>query len=275
MVLGEAPGPALPSGAPGSRCHGRRWSAGRSRWSPTSGSTCSRPAGGSPTARHRPPPGPVAARAGPRRSSRSRPRTSAAPSRSRSPGPWTLAASVEKPRGDKVLADHGARRELAQALAEGVGDHLADVRRRVAGRADRRPGRRAGPGRPCWPVGPDRVGLRPAPGGAPARGVRGPGVGARGRRDGARGSTRCAAGAPWQLLRGAGARGLSADLSVLDRRRHGRARRGARGRGDARARRRTVARARDRPRREDRSPSGCCAGSTCSGSTPRPSPSGW
>jgi methionine synthase II (cobalamin-independent) len=48
-------------------------------------------------------------------------------------GPWTLAATVEKPRGDKVLSDHGARRELAQALAEGVRLHLADLRRRVRG----------------------------------------------------------------------------------------------------------------------------------------------
>lgn len=48
-------------------------------------------------------------------------------------GPWTLAASVEKPRGDKVLSDHGARRDLAQALADGVEAHVADVRRRVPG----------------------------------------------------------------------------------------------------------------------------------------------
>ncbi|GCD92329.1 methionine synthase [Nocardioides sp. LS1] len=48
-------------------------------------------------------------------------------------GPWTLAATVERPRGDKVLADHGARRDLAQALAEGVRDHVRDVRRRLAG----------------------------------------------------------------------------------------------------------------------------------------------
>ncbi|RYE78139.1 MAG: methionine synthase, partial [Myxococcales bacterium] len=48
-------------------------------------------------------------------------------------GPWTLAALVEKPRGDKVLSDHGARRDLAQALAEGVRRHLADVQRRVPG----------------------------------------------------------------------------------------------------------------------------------------------
>ncbi len=48
-------------------------------------------------------------------------------------GPWTLAATVEKPRGDKVLSDLGARRDLAQALAEGVRVHLADLRRRVPG----------------------------------------------------------------------------------------------------------------------------------------------
>ena len=46
-------------------------------------------------------------------------------------GPWTLAATVERPRGDKVLGDHGARRDLAQALAEGAAGHVADVRRRV------------------------------------------------------------------------------------------------------------------------------------------------
>lgn len=48
-------------------------------------------------------------------------------------GPWTLAATVEKPRGDRVLSDRGARRELGQALAEGLRAHVADVRRRVPG----------------------------------------------------------------------------------------------------------------------------------------------
>ena len=48
-------------------------------------------------------------------------------------GPWTLAATVERPRGDRLLADHGARREVAQALAEGVRSHVADLRRRVPG----------------------------------------------------------------------------------------------------------------------------------------------
>ncbi len=48
-------------------------------------------------------------------------------------GPWTLAATVEKPRGDRVLSDHGARRELAEALAVAVADHVSDVRRRLSG----------------------------------------------------------------------------------------------------------------------------------------------
>jgi methionine synthase II (cobalamin-independent) len=48
-------------------------------------------------------------------------------------GPWTLAATVERPRGDRVLGDHGARRELAEALAEGLRSHVADVQRRLPG----------------------------------------------------------------------------------------------------------------------------------------------
>ena len=46
-------------------------------------------------------------------------------------GPWTLAATVERPRGDRVLADHGARRELAQSLASGIAEHIATTRRRM------------------------------------------------------------------------------------------------------------------------------------------------
>ncbi|TSD65516.1 methionine synthase [Aeromicrobium piscarium] len=45
-------------------------------------------------------------------------------------GPLTLAATVALPRGERVLADHGARRDLAGALAAGVGEHLAGLRRR-------------------------------------------------------------------------------------------------------------------------------------------------
>ncbi len=46
-------------------------------------------------------------------------------------GPWTLAASVELERGDKVLADPGAVRDLIDSLAEGLSHVVADLRRRM------------------------------------------------------------------------------------------------------------------------------------------------
>ena len=48
-------------------------------------------------------------------------------------GPWTLAATLELRHGDRVLADAGAVRELAESLAEGLRLHLAEVRSRVPG----------------------------------------------------------------------------------------------------------------------------------------------
>jgi hypothetical protein len=48
-------------------------------------------------------------------------------------GPWTLAASLERRNGEAALGDPGAVRDLAGSLAEGLRDHLADVRRRVPG----------------------------------------------------------------------------------------------------------------------------------------------
>ncbi len=48
-------------------------------------------------------------------------------------GPLTLAASVERTTGDRLLADHGARRELAQALAEAVRVLRSDLARRLPG----------------------------------------------------------------------------------------------------------------------------------------------
>lgn len=48
-------------------------------------------------------------------------------------GPWTLAACLERPRGDKVLADHGARREVAESLALGAAELLAEMSRRLPG----------------------------------------------------------------------------------------------------------------------------------------------
>ena len=47
-------------------------------------------------------------------------------------GPWTLAAAIELPRGELVLADPGARRELAQSLAQGSSDLVAELGRRFA-----------------------------------------------------------------------------------------------------------------------------------------------
>jgi methionine synthase II (cobalamin-independent) len=129
-------------------------------------------------------------------------------------GPWTLAASVEKPRGDKVLADHGARRELAQALAEGVAAHLADVRRRIdaehvvvqidepmlgmvlAGAVPTASG-----------FGKHRVIHPPEASEALSWVLENAGT--------EPWVHSCASDTPWALLRGAGARGLSGDLAVL------------------------------------------------------------
>ncbi|MBO3746364.1 methionine synthase [Streptosporangiaceae bacterium NEAU-GS5] len=48
-------------------------------------------------------------------------------------GPWTFAGAVELRYGDKALADAGAVRDLTESLAEGLRQHVADVRRRVPG----------------------------------------------------------------------------------------------------------------------------------------------
>lgn len=48
-------------------------------------------------------------------------------------GPWTLAATIELSRGDRLLADPGAVEDLAQSLAEGLRLHLDDLGRRLPG----------------------------------------------------------------------------------------------------------------------------------------------
>ncbi len=48
-------------------------------------------------------------------------------------GPWTLAASTGVAHTGRVLADPGARRDLAGALAEGMGEVLDDLTRRLPG----------------------------------------------------------------------------------------------------------------------------------------------
>jgi methionine synthase II (cobalamin-independent) len=133
-------------------------------------------------------------------------------------GPWTLAATVERPRGDKVLADHGARRDLAQALAEGVRTHLADVRRRVPG---------AGPlvlqvDEPAL-AAVQRAQVPTASGFGRHRSVDRPELSehlgwvfAAAAESGAEPwAHACAPGTPLDLVRGAGARGLSVDFAVL------------------------------------------------------------
>lgn len=46
-------------------------------------------------------------------------------------GPWTLAASVELRTGHRVLTDHGAVREFAGSLAEGLRAHVAEIAERT------------------------------------------------------------------------------------------------------------------------------------------------
>jgi methionine synthase II (cobalamin-independent) len=137
-------------------------------------------------------------------------------------GPWTLAATVEKPRGDKVLSDHGARRELAQALAEGVRGHVRDVRRRLDDRGD--------VSRLVVQVDEPALaavmdgGVPTASGFGRHRTVHPPEASehlgwvlAAIAEEGAEPWVHaCAPGTPLELLRGAGARGLAVDLGVVD-----------------------------------------------------------
>jgi methionine synthase II (cobalamin-independent) len=50
-------------------------------------------------------------------------------------GPWTLAASLYLPRLERAVVDPGASRDLIGALAEGLSQHVAKVRRLVPGAA--------------------------------------------------------------------------------------------------------------------------------------------
>lgn len=132
-------------------------------------------------------------------------------------GPWTLAATVERPRGDRVLADFGARRELAQALAEGLRGHVADVRRRIPDadlvvQVDEPALPAVLAGRVPTASGFHRHRSVDPPGASPAlewvfEAVRDSGA--------TPVAHCCAPDVPVGLLRGAGAAGLSVDLDVL------------------------------------------------------------
>jgi methionine synthase II (cobalamin-independent) len=139
-------------------------------------------------------------------------------------GPWTLAAELELSRGDRMLRDAGAVRDLAESLTDAVAGHLAEVRRRLPS---------AGPffvqlDEPSLPVVLlGRVRTASGFGAFPAvdrqlaierlltvtEGVRG---GSRGNAPDVRvGVHCCAAGPPIELMAAAGADFLSVDLSVL------------------------------------------------------------
>jgi len=138
-------------------------------------------------------------------------------------GPWTLAATVERPRGDKVLADFGARRDLAQSLAEGLRDHVADLVRRVPTAA----GLVVQVDEPAL-AAVLSAGIPTASGFGRHRAVHPPEasealewvLGAVAESGAEPWVHTCAPGAPLELLRGAGARGLSVDHSQLSARDH-------------------------------------------------------
>lgn len=46
-------------------------------------------------------------------------------------GPFTMAAEVELRNGHRVLTDRGAVRHVAESLAEGIREHVAELRRRL------------------------------------------------------------------------------------------------------------------------------------------------
>lgn len=48
-------------------------------------------------------------------------------------GPWTLAGSIWLPRGERVVADRGAVRDLVESLADGVAGFLGRARQMVPG----------------------------------------------------------------------------------------------------------------------------------------------
>lgn len=48
-------------------------------------------------------------------------------------GPWTMAATLALPRGERVVSDPGAVRDIVQSLADTVAEHVAQVRRLVPG----------------------------------------------------------------------------------------------------------------------------------------------
>ncbi|MBC6464411.1 methionine synthase [Actinomadura alba] len=129
-------------------------------------------------------------------------------------GPWTLAATIELKHGDRTLKDPGATRDLVDSLAEGVREHVADVRRRLPGaeillQVDE-------PGLPAALAGT----VPTASGFARLRAVEASvaeeGLGRVLRAADAYPMVHCcASGVPYGLLRGAGAKAISVDARLV------------------------------------------------------------
>ncbi|MEV6152646.1 methionine synthase [Nonomuraea sp. NPDC052129] len=128
-------------------------------------------------------------------------------------GPWTLAGAIELKYGDKMLADAGAVRDLTASLAQGVADHVAEVRRRLPGvteivlQLDE-------PGLPGVLAGT----VPTASGFGRLAAVEGSRVAESMRLFGDPIVHCCAPSVPLRLLRTAGVRGVSVDASLLSRR---------------------------------------------------------
>jgi methionine synthase II (cobalamin-independent) len=138
----------------------------------------------------------------------------AGPFKVQAAGPFTLAAGLERLRGERAIVDAGARRDLAQSLAEGLAEHVAAVRGRVPGaevvvQLDE-------PSLPAVLVG----GLPTASGFGKLPPVDGPDVEAELSAVVAAVPAPvvvhcCAPRLPWDLLRAAGAAGVSFDLGLV------------------------------------------------------------
>ncbi len=128
-------------------------------------------------------------------------------------GPWTLAGTIELRHGDKMLSDAGAVRDLTESLAQGVQDHVAEVRRRLPGvteivlQLDE-------PGLPGVLAGT----VPTASGFGRLAAVEGWRVEESLRLFDSPVVHCCAPSVPYDLLRGAGVRGVSLDASLLRRR---------------------------------------------------------
>ncbi|MFE2751959.1 methionine synthase [Actinosynnema sp. NPDC059335] len=129
-------------------------------------------------------------------------------------GPWTLTASVELARGHRVLTDRGALREFTESLVEGVNRHVAEVGKRTGAKVVVQLDE---PGLPAVLRGllptPSKLGTVPAVPEPDARAVLQTVI------DGLDADVIvhcCAPKPPVTLLRQAGARAVSFDVTVLD-----------------------------------------------------------